>query len=115
RRHDLPRGPAHLALPPRSATWTPMGNTEDEAAPITWDIRREGRSWTAEEFTSRVERLLGVDVEVSEGKLFGSERTRQLILGMLREHVGLDAVVRLGALAFWKEAIAAAEWERGAG
>jgi hypothetical protein len=91
-----------------------MGNTEDEVAPITWDIRHEGRSWTAEEFTSRVERLLGVDVEVSEGKLFGSDKTRRLILGMLLENLGLDAVVRVGDLALWKEAVAAAERERGA-
>jgi hypothetical protein len=33
---------------------------------------------------------------------------------MLLENVGLDAVVRLGDLALWKEAVAAAERERGA-
>jgi hypothetical protein len=46
-------------------------------------------------------------VAVSEGKLFGSKRTRPLSLGMLLEKLGVDAVVQLGELALWKEAIAA--------
>jgi hypothetical protein len=89
-----------------------MDDETQEAAPITWDIRREGRAWTAEEFTVRANRLIGLDFEISGGKLFWSEETRQLILGMLLENVGMDATVRLGDLAAWKEAIAAAERER---
>jgi hypothetical protein len=91
-----------------------MEETPDTAAPIAWDIRREGRSWTPEEFTARVDRLLGVELEVSRGKLFGSEETRRLILGMLLENVGMDAVVQLGDLARWKEAVFTAEQERSA-
>jgi hypothetical protein len=53
----------------------------DEATPIAWNIRREGRGWTPEEFTVRADRLLGVEFEMSGGKLFGSEKTRRLILG----------------------------------
>jgi hypothetical protein len=90
-----------------------MNDTNNEAAPITWDIHREGRSWTPEEFTARADRLLGVELEVSGGKLFGSEKTRRLILGMLLENLGMDAVVRLGDLARWKEAVIAVERERG--
>ena len=38
-----------------------------------------------------------------------------LILGMLLENMGMDAVVRVGDMGRWKEAIAAVERERGAG
>ncbi|XYH97116.1 hypothetical protein ACMHYB_56660 [Sorangium sp. So ce1128] len=91
-----------------------MDETPDAVAPIAWDIRREARSWTPEEFTARADRLLGVELEVSGGKLFGNEKTRRLILGMLLENVGMDAVVRLGDLGRWKEAVVAAEREHGA-
>ena len=90
-----------------------MGTANNECAPIAWDVQREGRAWTPEEFNVRADRLLGVELDVSAGKLFGSEKTRRLILGMLLENVGMDAVVRLGDLARWKEAVAAAERERG--
>ncbi|AUX22431.1 uncharacterized protein SOCEGT47_029340 [Sorangium cellulosum] len=80
--------------------------------PITWDIHREGRRWTAEEFHARTERLIDLKLEVSRGKLFWDDETRLLLLGMLLENVGLDAAVRLGDLSRWKEAIAAAEHER---
>ncbi len=88
-----------------------MDDENDEAAPIAWNIRREGRGWTPEEFTARAERLLGVELEMSGGKLFGSEKTRRLVLGMLLENMGMDAVVRLGDLASWKEAVVAVEQE----
>lgn len=92
-----------------------MDDKNDEAAPIAWDIRREGRAWTPEEFTARIDRLLGVELEVSGGKLFGSEKTRRLILGMLLENVGMDEVIKFSDLSRWREAIAAAEHEHGAG
>ncbi len=79
------------------------------AQPIAWDIRREGRRWNAEEFHARMDRLIDLKLEVSGGKLFWSEETRLLLLGMLLENVGMDAAVRLGDLARWKEAVAAAE------
>jgi hypothetical protein len=91
-----------------------MDDTNDEAAPIAWNIHREGRPWTPEEFRARADRLLGVELEVSHGKLFGSEKTRQLILRMLLENMGMDAVLRLGDVGQWKEAIAAVEREGGA-
>lgn len=87
----------------------------EQAPPIAWDIRREGRAWTAAEFPERANRLLGVDVEISGGRLFGSDETRLLILGMLLESVGMDAAVRLGELARWKEAVATAEREASQG
>jgi hypothetical protein len=92
-----------------------MDDKSDEGAPIAWDIRREGRAWTAEEFITRADRLVELKLEVSKGKLFWSDETRRLILGMLLENVGRDEVVKLGDLSRWKEAIVAAEQERGAG
>jgi len=56
--------------------------------------------------------LLVAELEVSGGKLFGSEKTRRLILAMLLENLGMDAVVRLGDLSRWKEAVAAVEREQ---
>ncbi len=81
---------------------------EQEAAAIVWDIQREGRAWTAEEFKSRVDRLMELKFEVSRGKLFYSDATRLLILGMLLENVGMEAALGLGNLERWKEALAAA-------
>jgi hypothetical protein len=46
-------------------------DANEEAPPITWDIRREGRAWTAEEFTARADRLLGVEFF---GLRFGTAR-----------------------------------------
>jgi hypothetical protein len=92
-----------------------MNDTNEEAPQIAWQIRREGRAWTAEEFPVRANRLLGVDLEISEGKLFGSEKDRALILGMLLENLGMDAAVRLGDLSRWKEAVATAEQQLGEG
>ena len=49
---------------------------------MTWDIRREGRSWT------------------------GDEDQRLAMLGLLLENVGADAAVGLGNPAVWREAVA---------
>ena len=92
-----------------------MEDGDDEATPILWDIRRGGRSWTPEEFTARADRLVELKLEISKGKLFWSDETRMLILGMLLENMGMDAVVRLGDVGRWKEAVAAVERERGGG
>ena len=82
-------------------------------APLQLDVRREGRGWTLAELKPRLTRLLDLWIEVSDGKLFRCERTRRAVLGMLLENVGMDEAVRLGALSRWKEAIEAAERERG--
>jgi len=72
--------------------------------PIEWDIRREGRRWSHEEFDRRI-------YEAPEqiefvGGIFASERERLIVLGMLLENLGIDKVVRFGKLADWKAAIA---------
>lgn len=78
---------------------------EDEGPVIDWDIRRKGRAWTAEEFNTRVPHLTELKFEISRGKLFWSEETRHMVLAMLLENVGMDAAVRMGDPARWKEAI----------
>ncbi len=69
-----------------------------------WEIRRQGRRWTHEEF----ERRLYEAPEKIEfvGGIFASERERLTVLGMLLENLGIDKVVRLGNPADWKAAIA---------
>ena len=71
---------------------------------VRWDIRREGRSWTEEEFEERVA-LRPEKLEVWEGKLLMSEEERLALLGLLLENVGADAAVRLGSRSVWVEAI----------
>ncbi len=82
-----------------------MIDEEYERPSIDWDIHHEGREWTADEFELRSMRIMNLHFEVSDGKLFGSEKTRRMVLGMLLENVGIDEAVRLGDPAVWKEAI----------
>jgi hypothetical protein len=84
-----------------------MEDHDKGASRIVWDLRREGRGWTDDEFDARVERLLELKLEVSAGKLFWEEDTRRMVLAMLLENVGLDAAVRLGDPSRWREALAA--------
>jgi hypothetical protein len=79
--------------------------------PTDWDIRREGRRWTRDEFERRVyqapEKIEFV------GGIFASERERLTVLGMLLENLGIDKAVRLGKLADWKAALADLEKQQG--
>jgi hypothetical protein len=69
-----------------------------------WDIRREGREWTGEEFSRRIyqapEKIEFV------GGIFTSEEERMTVLAMLLENLGIDKVVRLGNPADWQAAVA---------
>jgi hypothetical protein len=76
----------------------------------TWDIRREGRKWTREEFENRL--YIAPEKIEFVGGIFASERERLVVLGMLLENLGIDNVVRLGNLADWKAAIAALEQQQ---
>lgn len=67
---------------------------------VHWDIRREGRAWTADEFRLRRE-LLPEKLEVDEGKLLWCEEDRIKLLGLLLENVGADEAVRLGDPNVW--------------
>ncbi len=72
-----------------------------------WNIRREGRRWTRDEFERRVyqapEKIEFV------GGIFASERQRLIVLGMLLENLGIDKVVQFGNVNDWKAAIAELE------
>ncbi len=74
---------------------------------IRWDIRRGGRRWEGEEASGRWQ-LTPEKFEMYRGKLFWSEADRINLLGLLLENVGADAAVRLGSLAVWEAALAAA-------
>ena len=78
--------------------------------PTDWDIRREGRRWTREEF----ERRLYQAPEKIEfvGGIFAGERERLTVLGMLLENLGIEKVVHFGKLEDWKAAIADLEKEQ---
>lgn len=71
---------------------------------IHWDIRRQGRSWTAEEFEGRVA-LRPEKLEISEGKLLWSHEDRLALLGLLLENVGADEAVKLGDPNVWISAV----------
>jgi hypothetical protein len=79
----------------------------DEAARLVqWDIRREGRAWTPEEW--RVRRELTPDKnELRRGQLYYSEEDRLNMLALLLENVGADRAVRFGDPRVRREAIAA--------
>lgn len=78
-----------------------------------WDIRREGRRWSNEEFDERIyqapEKIEFV------GGIFASERERLVVLGILLENLGIDKVVHFGRLEDWKAAIADLERQPGSG
>jgi hypothetical protein len=78
-----------------------------------WDIRRESRRWSHEEFDQRIA-VAPEKIEYVDG-IFASERQRLLVLGMLLENLGIDKALRFGRLEDWKAAIADLEKQRGSG
>ena len=72
---------------------------------MDWDIQREGRAWRAGEGLERYA-LTPEKIELIDGKLLWDDEARLNLLGLLLENVGVDAAVRLGDPAVWREAIA---------
>jgi len=72
---------------------------------IDWDIRREGRKWSAEDVRQRYD-LAPEKIELIKGKIFWSDEERLRMLGLLLENVGVDQAIRLGNPQVWREAIA---------
>ena len=70
-----------------------------------WNIRREGRSWNADEAWPRYE-LCPEKIEMVGGKLLCNEEDRLTLLALLLENIGVDRAVRLGDPAVWRAAIA---------
>jgi hypothetical protein len=81
--------------------------------PIDWDIRREGRRWSHEEFDQRIYQA-PEKIEFVRG-IFASDRERLIVLGMLLENLGIDRAVRFGRLEDWKAATADLEKKQGSG
>ena len=73
---------------------------------MSWDIRRQGRAWTASEAPARWA-LTPEKIEMWGGKLFLTDEERLTMLGLLIENVGVYAAVRLGDPEVWRQAVAA--------
>jgi hypothetical protein len=72
---------------------------------VQWNIQREGRAWTPEEWDARRE-LTPEKFEMSRGKLFWSEEDRLNVLALMLENLGVDQAVRLGDPQVWRDAVA---------
>jgi hypothetical protein len=81
--------------------------------PIDWDIRREGRPWSHDEFDQRIYEAPET-IEFVDG-IFASDRERLNVLGMLLENLGIDRAIRFGKLEDWKAAIADLEKKQASG
>jgi hypothetical protein len=79
--------------------------------PIEWDIRREGRLWSHEEFDERINQA-PEKIEYVNG-IFAGNRERLIVLGMLLENLGIERVVQFGRLEDWKAAIEDLEKKQG--
>ena len=79
--------------------------------PIDWDIRREGRIWSHEEFDERINQA-PEKIEFVNG-IFAGQRERLIVLGMLLENLGIDRVVQLGRLEDWKASVEELEKKQG--
>jgi len=79
--------------------------------PTGFEVHREGRRWTKEEFEQRLyqapEKIEFV------GGIFASERERLTVLAMLLEILGIDRAIQFGKIEDWKAAIAAREKPQG--
>lgn len=81
-------------------------DADNPLARVAWDIRREGRAWTREEWSVRRE-VTPDKNELIRGKLFWCEEDRLAMLALLLENVGADRAVRIGDPRVWREAVAA--------
>jgi hypothetical protein len=81
------------------------GSALPRGAGMEFDIQRQGRRWTRAEVEQKYHRLCPEKIELIEGKMFWTDEERLNMLGLLLENVGMDAAVRLGDPALWKQAI----------
>jgi hypothetical protein len=72
---------------------------------MDFDIRRQGRPWTRTEIEQKYRKLCPEKIELIEGRMFWTDEERLKMLALLLENVGMDAAVRLGDPALWKQAI----------
>jgi hypothetical protein len=79
--------------------------------PIDWNIQRQGRRWSHEEFDERINQA-PEKIEYVDG-IFANDRQRLIVLGMLLENLGIDKTIRFGRLEDWKAAIQDLEQRQG--
>jgi len=73
---------------------------------IRWDIRRDGRRWSADEAEVRSCHVIPDRPEIHQGKLYFSEEERLAVAACLIENLGIDKLVRaLGSSVLWQAAI----------
>jgi hypothetical protein len=72
---------------------------------MEFDIQRQGRRWSRPEIEQKYHKLCPEKIELIEGRMFWSDEERLNMLALLLENVGIDAAVRLGDPALWKQAI----------
>lgn len=72
---------------------------------MEFDIQRLGRKWNRTEVEQKYRNLCPEKIELIEGRMFWTDEQRLNMLALLLENVGLDAAVRLGDPALWKQAI----------
>jgi hypothetical protein len=77
---------------------------------MRWDIRREGRPWSADEIRSRLE-LTPEHFEVFDGWVLFTEEDRLNLLAVTLEQVGIDAALKLAPKELWRKALVAYERE----
>lgn len=75
---------------------------------LGWDIRRNGRRWSAEEAEHRSCHVIPDRPEIHQGKLYFTDEERMAVAACLLENLGIDKVVQsLGSPALWLAAVAA--------
>ena len=72
---------------------------------MEFNIQRQGRKWSRAEIEQKYHDLCPEKIELIEGKMFWSDEQRLNMLALLLENVGMDAAVKLGDPALWKQAI----------
>ena len=72
---------------------------------MEFNIQRQGRKWSRAEIEQKYHQLCPEKIELIEGKMFWSDEQRLNMLALLLENVGMDAAVKLGDPALWKQAI----------
>jgi hypothetical protein len=72
---------------------------------MEFNIQRQGRKWNRTEVEQKYRTLCPEKIELIEGRMFWTDEQRLNMLALLLENVGMDAAVRLGDPALWKQAI----------
>ena len=72
---------------------------------MEFNIQRQGRKWDRTEVEQKYHHLCPEKLEMIERRMFWTDEERLNMLALLLENVGMDAAVKLGDPALWKQAI----------